>query len=144
MRSVGEIVAGRSSVLTARPEQSISEVAQTMAANNIGALAVVAGGKLMGIVSERDIIGRVVATGADPMKTAVETIMTKNPVTIDAAERPEAALQLMQKNKFRHLPVLQAGELAGMISLRDLLQVQLSAQESELKVLSALPEREFE
>lgn len=143
MRTVGELL-GSKTVLTARPEQSVFEVAEILAANNIGALPVVAAGRLVGILSERDIIGRVVAVGADPKTTRVEATMTGQPVTVDAGEAPSRAQQLMQQTKCRHLPVLREGSLVGMISLRDLLQVQISTQESELQVLSALPEREFE
>jgi len=143
MRTVGDLLGSRD-VLTARPEQSIFEVAEILAANNIGALPVVATGRVVGIVSERDIIGRVVVAGIDPKTAKVEATMTKSPVTVDAGATPSRALQLMQQGKFRHLPVLRKGELAGMISLRDLLQVQISSQETELQVLSALPEREFE
>lgn len=143
MRTVGELI-GTQTVVATRPEQSVFEVAGIMAAKNIGALAVVAADRLVGIVSERDILGRVVAAGADPKTTKVEATMTKNPVTVEASEAPVRALELMKKNKFRHLPVLEKGKLLGILSLRDLLQVQISTQENELQVLSALPNREFE
>ena len=143
MRTLADVLGGRD-VFTLRPEQSVSEAAEFLAAKNIGAVSVVSADKLVGILSERDIIGRVVAKGVDPKKTTVEATMTKNPVTLDAAETPRRALELMQERKVRHLPVVHAGKLVGMISLRDLLQVQISTQQNELKLLSALPEREFE
>ena len=110
-------------MLTARPEQTAMEAAQILATHNIGALPVVAAGKVVGIVSERDIIGRVVASGRDPKTTSVEAIMTKNPVTVDAAQTPVDAIHLMRQHKCRHLPALREGKLLGMISLRDLIEV---------------------
>ena len=143
MRTVGELV-GTQTVVSTGPNQSVFEVAGIMAAKNIGALAVVSGEKVVGIVSERDILGRVVAAGADPKTTKVEATMTKKPVTVEASETPLRALELLKQKKFRHLPVLEKGKLVGILSLRDLLQVQVSTQESELQVLSELPNRQFE
>ena len=108
-------------VLTVRSDQSVSEAAAILAANNIGVLPVLADGRLAGILSERDIIQRVVVVGADPRTTTVEATMTKNTITVDSAETPNRALELMKQNNCRHLPVLRDGQLVGVISLRDLL-----------------------
>ena len=144
MRTVGEILAGRTSLLTARPDQTVADVARKLATHNIGALPVVEGAKLAGILSERDIIDRIVALEKDPKTVFVKDIMTPNPVTVEETQTLTEALRLMSEHRFRHLPVLRAGQLVGVISLRDLLQVQLAAQEKALEVLSALPDREFE
>lgn len=143
MRTIGDLL-GSKSVLTTRPDQSVFEVSQTLAANNIGALPVVAGDRMVGIVSERDIIGRVVAAEANPKTTAIEAIMTKNPALVEVSQTPREALKLMNQFRCRHLPVLREGKLIGMISLRDLLQEQIAAQELELQLMSALHELDFD
>lgn len=143
MRTIGDLL-GSKPVLTTRPDQSAFEVSQTLAANNIGALPVVAGDRMVGIVSERDIIGRVVAAEANPKTTPIEVIMTKNPALVEVSQTPREALKLMNQFRCRHLPVLREGKLIGMISLRDLLQEQIAAQELELQLMSALHELEFD
>lgn len=143
MRSVGELV-GSQTVWSVSPDQSVFEVAGALASKNIGALTVVSEERVVGIISERDIIGRVIAAGVDPKTTKAEAVMTKDPVVLDAAEAPARALDVMKKHNFRHVPVVREGKLVGMLSMRDLLQFQISTQEGELRVLSALPDREFE
>ena len=143
MGTVHQLVESQN-LLTVRAEQSVSEAAQVLASNNIGALPVVADGRLVGILSERDIIHKVVVAGANPRATTVEAAMTPSPITVDATEPPSRALDLMKQNGCRHLPVLREGKLVGIVSLRDLLQVQVNTQQFELDVLSALPDREFD
>ena len=143
MGTVHQLVESQN-LFTVGSEQSVSEAARVLASNNIGALPVVADGRLVGILSERDIIQKIVAAGTDPRATTVEATMTATPVTVDATEPPTRALDLMKQNGCRHLPVLREGKLVGIVALRDLLQVQVNTQQFELDVLSALPDREFD
>jgi CBS domain-containing protein len=122
MRQLGEMIAGRPLYHVAS-SQSVREVARRMADWNVGAIAVVDGEQLVGVFSERDIMSRVVAPGLDPDATPVAKVMTRELIVGDPAEDVPSALQKMHSVNCRHLPVVESGNLLGMISLRDLLQV---------------------
>ncbi|WP_336488359.1 CBS domain-containing protein [Methylobacterium nigriterrae] len=91
-----------------------------MREHHVGALAVTEGGGLIGIISERDVIARVIAVELDPQLTPVRAVMTSDPQTIDVEECLADALQKMLDGHFRHLPVMQEAQVMGMISMRDI------------------------
>ncbi len=122
MRHIGEVIAGRP-LYHVTSAETVRSVARRMAGWNVGAIAIVDGGKLVGVFSERDIMARVVAEGLDPEATPVANVMTRDLIVGDPAEDVPSALQKMHSVNCRHLPVVQSGNLVGMISLRDLLQV---------------------
>jgi CBS domain-containing protein len=89
----------------------------------VGAVAVVDAGALVGIISERDVVVRVVAPGCDPQRTFASEIMTSPVRTVTEDMTSREALELMHQGRFRHLPVLDStGRLVGMLSVRDLLR----------------------
>ncbi|UYW26622.1 CBS domain-containing protein [Methylorubrum extorquens] len=119
IRSVGELIRGR--VLhTIDVEATVTEVCRRLHEHHIGALAVEEGGALIGIISERDVIARVIAAGLDPQLTLVRAAMTPDPRTIGVEECLADALQKMLDGHFRHLPVMHDGKVTGMISMRDI------------------------
>lgn len=122
MRKIAELIEGKL-LFHAEPHESVREVARRMSEKNVGALAVLDGGTLVGVFSERDIMARVVAPGLDPESTTVAKVMTRDIVVGDPAEDLDDALQKMHSLKCRHLPVVKDGHLLGMISIRDLLEV---------------------
>lgn len=122
MRQLGEMIAGRPLYHVAS-SQTVRDVAQRMADWNVGAIAIVDSGQLVGVFSERDIMARVVAPGLDPDATEVAKVMTRELIVGDPGDDVPSALQKMHSLNCRHLPVVQSGNLVGMISLRDLLQV---------------------
>lgn len=122
MKAIAEIIEGHP-LIHANPSDNVRAVARMMSDRNIGAIAVLDSGRLVGVFSERDLMSRVVATGLDPDGTAVATVMTKELVVADAGEHIDDALQKMYDLKCRHLPVIRGGKLIGMLSIRDLLQV---------------------
>jgi CBS domain-containing protein len=83
-------------------------------------------GDLAGILSERDIMNRVVAVGRTPGTTAVSEVMTANPRAVGADESIEECLFIMREFGFRHLPIVDGKDLKGLISLRDVLMHQAS------------------
>ena len=117
--------------------QSVLEAAQYMAERKVGAVAILDDDRLAGILSERDVLTKVVAQGLDPAKTLVSAVMTPNPVVVDISESMENCLRLMNQANFRHLPVVEDGRLMGMVSLRDLLQVQIGEQADEIRMMRA-------
>ncbi len=136
MRTIGAVVKGRE-VFFLRTEQTIREAARYMTEKRIGAAAVLDGSRLAGILSERDIMGRVIAKGLDPDATRVGDVMTRDLIVAEIAESHEDGLRKMKQAGCRHLPVVDAGGLVGMLSLRDLMQVDLSEKDEEIRWLNA-------
>jgi len=101
--------------------RSVLEAARFMMEHNIGALPVLRNGELTGIVSERDIMNRVVAVGRTPGTTLVSEIMTANPRAVSADESIEECLFIMREFGFRHLPIVEGKDVKGLVSLRDVL-----------------------
>ena len=111
--------------------RSVLEAARFMMEHNVGALPVLRDGQLAGIVSERDIMNRVVAVGRTPGTTEVAEIMTANPRSVDAEESIDECLFIMREFGFRHLPIVEGKELKGVVSLRDLLMRQAAEIERQ-------------
>jgi CBS domain-containing protein len=106
-------------VKTTAPTDTFDHVATVLRENGISSVVVVEGGKLAGIVTERDLVN-LVADGGDPRATQVSERMSKELDTVDPKTDIAEAADHMARLKIRHLPVLQDGELAGIISIRDL------------------------
>ena len=119
MSTLREIVKDRK-VYSTDAGRTVLEAARFMMEHNIGALPVLRNGELAGIVSERDIMNRVVAVGRNPGTTSVTEIMTANPRSVSADETVEECLFIMQEFGFRHLPIVEGKELKGLVSLRDI------------------------
>ncbi len=101
--------------------RTVVEAARYMMEHNVGAVPVMRDGALVGILSERDIMNRVVAVGRTPGTTAVSEVMTANPRAVAADESIEECLFIMREFGFRHLPIVDGKELKGLVSLRDVL-----------------------
>ena len=110
-------------LLTVSPDTPLADVIERMAARNVGAVLVLDGERLAGILTERDVL-RAVAAGLD-LTTPVSARMTKAPETIESTDSVEHAATLMIHGGFRHLPVVDAGVAVGILSIRDLVRVAL-------------------
>jgi CBS domain-containing protein len=110
-------------LLAVEPDLALTEVAKRMVAKDVGAVLVFDSGRLAGILTERDVL-RAVADGIDD-DTLVRDRMTAAPETLDADDSTQHAAVLMIHGGFRHLPVVEAGEVVGMLSIRDLMRVVL-------------------
>jgi CBS domain-containing protein len=102
-----------------------------MAAKNVGAVVVIEDGHLVGILTERDIVFRVVAKGLDAHALHLSEVMTKAPQTVAPNEPFGYALLVMQENGFRHLPVIQDGKPIGIVSSRSAMDPELEEFVSE-------------
>jgi CBS domain-containing protein len=124
-------------IVAVAPDTSVIEAVRLMKQRRIGALMVVEADRLVGILSERDVVFRVVAEELDAKTTRVVQVMTANPETIGPDKPFGHALHIMYEGGFRHLPVVDAdGRAIGMISARDALEME----EHEFK--DALKQRE--
>ena len=137
MSQVGQLIEGHP-LIRAEKSQSVRDAAKLMSKANVGAVAVLDSGRLVGVFSERDIMTRVVADGLDPEKTKVENVMTKNIVVADPHDSVDSAIAKMHKIGCRHLPVVKEGNLVGMLSIRDLLESDDADQTNRVKFLRDL------
>ena len=110
-------------LLTVSPGDSLSEVAQRMVDRDVGAVLVMDGSDLAGILTERDVL-RAVAAGVEE-KTVVSDWMTRDPETMAPEDTTQQAAVLMIHGGFRHLPLVDGGDVVGMLSIRDLMRVVL-------------------
>ena len=109
-------------VKTVRPEDTVKDAAKIMNEHRIGSLVVVSGtGEVVGILTERDILADVVATGKSADEVKVSDIMTPNIVTITPDKTLEEAADIMTENKIKKLPVVYEGRLIGIITATDLI-----------------------
>ena len=115
---------------------TVQEAAEFMAARNIGAVCVLDdAGNLIGVFSERDVLNRIVVTGRDPRTVSVGEVTSELRAVIRSDETPHQALERMEESGTRHLPVMEGDRWVGMLSIRDLLRVQVGEQGDELKFL---------
>ncbi len=108
-------------VVIANENDTASDLSKLMAQNNIGAVVIMKKEKLIGIVSERDIVRRVVAVGLNPDKLRVKDFMTKDVVTVDFKKGLDHIYRTLCQAKFRHLPIMNGNKLVGIASQRDVL-----------------------
>jgi CBS domain-containing protein len=137
VRQIGELIEGHP-LIHAESSQKVRDVAKMMAKANVGAIAVLDSERLVGIFSERDVMSRVVAEGLDPEKTAVSNVMTKDIVVADPGESVDSAIAKMHSVGCRHLPVVKSGNLIGMLSIRDLLEIDDEDQTNRVRFLKEL------
>jgi CBS domain-containing protein len=116
------------SVATISPEASVFEAVQKMAEKNIGALVVVEGGKVIGMITERDYARKVALMARSSRDTAVRDIMSSRVMYVRPEQTNEECMALMTENRLRHLPVMQGERMVGLISIGDLVKDIISEQ----------------
>lgn len=134
MKTVSSLLGGRE-VFAIQKNMTVHEAALYMASKHVGAVPVLDGTRLVGIFSERDIVTRVVARGLEPKATKVDEVMTKNLVVASADETYESCLRKMKQAACRHLPIVEKDKLLGVISLRDLLMVEIDEKDEKIEFL---------
>jgi len=136
MDTVGNLVAGRE-VYTVQVGQSVYEVVRYMVDKNIGAVAVLEGDRVAGIFSERDLMTRVISPELNPRQVMVKEVMTRNLITAAPQESYETCLARMQKHGIRHLVVADGDRIVGVISLRDLMSIDIQQKSAEIQMMHA-------
>jgi CBS domain-containing protein len=122
-------------LFTVERQATVAEAAHLMAKNNVGIVSVLDGDKLIGVFSERDVVQRVISRGLDPVRTPVEDIMTTELIVADIDEDYQSAIHKMDLANVRHLPVVSEGQLVSMLSIRDLLRVNMDDKDEEIHYL---------
>jgi CBS domain-containing protein len=136
MGLIAELLARRSPVVhLVSPEQTVLDAVALMAARRVGAVPVVDDGHLVGILSERDVVRRVVAVGRPVEKTRIGDVMTPEPVTAGPGDERALAVLKMERIGCRHLPVVQHGAVVDMLSIRDLLFGELEERAEAVESL---------
>ena len=122
-------------LFTIQRGSTVAEAVRTMAANNVGIVAVLDGDRLVGVFSERDVVRKVVARGLDPARTPVADVMTARLVVADADEDYQSAMSKMDQANIRHLPVVSGERLLSMLSIRDLMRIAIEDRGAEIEYL---------
>ncbi|MGF1428278.1 CBS domain-containing protein [Kitasatospora sp. LaBMicrA B282] len=126
---------GGRTVHTVSKDSTVLEAIRLMAEKGVGALVVMAGQQIAGIVSERDYARKVELRGRSAEKTRVEEIMTAAVRYVEPTQTADECMALMTEHRLRHLPVLDGGELSGLISIGDLVKCQIADQQFTISQL---------
>ncbi len=125
-------------VVSVHPTTTVADLAAVLTSHRIGAAVVLNdGGRLHGVVSERDIVVALAAHGAATLDMTVDALMTHDVVTATRHTTVAQAMALMTEGRFRHLPVLDGDRLIGVISIGDVVKARMMAQEGEVESLRA-------
>ncbi len=123
-------------VVSVSPDDTLSKAIAELSARRIGAVLVLASdGDIVGILSERDVVHALARRGTSALALAVADVMTRAVVTCDPDATIEHVMTLMTNGRFRHLPVVVRGRLAGMVSIGDVVRLRLEEQRNEAEAL---------
>lgn len=137
---IADILRGKATgpdVATTSPAASVDELLALLARHNVGALPVVEGGELVGIVSERDVVRRLHDRGRGLLDATVADLMTADVVTCSPTDRAADLARLMTERRIRHLPVCDESGLCGIVSIGDLVKARMDQLENEREQLAS-------
>jgi CBS domain-containing protein len=121
-----------SQVKTCEPDATVMEVAKVMAQEDVGPVPIVEEGRLTGIVTDRDIVVRVVAEGRDPSSTTVGEIASRDLVTVSPDDDLDSALEQLAQNQVRRIPVVDGDRLVGIVAQADIARLGGDAKQGEV------------
>ncbi len=119
-----------------RKNATVAEACRTMTEANVGIVVILEDDRLIGVFSERDAVRRVMDKGLDPTRTTVEQVMTRDLVIADENENYQTAMRTMDQANIRHLPVVRGKQVISMLSIRDLMRVDMERMGEELRFLN--------
>ena len=136
MRTVRQLLEAKSSeIIAIGPEAPVIDAIRLMAERGIGALLVMQGARLAGILSERDYARKIVLQGRSSRDTPVRDIMTAEVVTVAPGDSIDHCMQLVTDRRIRHLPVVDGGEVIGVLSIGDLVKTVIELQRRDIDQL---------
>ena len=124
------------SVVTFAPATSVREIVENMLSKHIGAVVVVEGEKPVGIFSERDLMNGLISSVDNILDKPVSAVMTPNPVTVAPGAGFAQVMDLMDSRAIRHVPVVEGDKLIGILSIKDMLRVQVNAIRERVQAMS--------
>ena len=134
MESIKEILKGRE-IFTVQSGSSVKETVNQLASRGVGLVPIMKDDKLIGVFSERDLVKRVIAKEKDLSSTLVDDVMTTNLIIAKIDESTEEVLAKMKEAKIRHILIIDNDKLAGVLSVRDLLEIDLHHCRTTVDVL---------
>jgi CBS domain-containing protein len=137
MATVRELVAGRTAIYAIGPEAAVLEAIRSMAEHGVGALLVMEGETLVGIVSERDYARKVILMGRSSAETPVRAIMSAPVLTVSPGDSVSRCMRLMTDRHVRHLPAVEGGRVVGMVSIGDLVKAVIAEQRQQIEQLES-------
>jgi len=138
MTTVRQLLADKGRAIYAvEPQAPVLEAVRLMAEHHVGALLVMSGAALNGIVSERDYARKVILLGRSSADTPVRDIMTAAVLTVSLDDTVQKCMQLMTDKRVRHLPVTDAGGVIGMVSIGDLVKAVIAEQQQQIAQLES-------
>lgn len=132
---VQRMLEGKRTVYSVRPDDTVLSALQLMAEKDIGAVLVLRDGVLAGVLSERDYARKVALHGKSSRDTMVEDVMTREVITAEPGWTCDQCMAVMTNRRIRHLPVLEEGRLAGIISIGDVVRAVVDGQQYEIHTL---------
>jgi CBS domain-containing protein len=133
---IGQILKTKGrSVMTAAPDDSIQEITLRLASRKIGAIVILEGDKVVGIISERDIIRLIAEHGAKALSMPTKDAMTRNVISCTRECTVDEVMETMTKGRFRHVPVIENGVLVGIISIGDVVKHHTAEVELEVTAM---------
>jgi CBS domain-containing protein len=138
MIKVKDLLAGKGrAVFQVEPEDPVLEAISLMAEHHVGALLVIRGTELLGIVSERDYARKVILLGRSSAETPVWQIMTSPVITVSPGNSVQECMSIMTERRVRHLPVVDEGRVVGVVSIGDLVKAVIEEQQQTIEQLES-------
>jgi len=136
MRTVRQLLESKPAAIHAvSADTAVIDAIRLMARERIGAVLVMDGARLLGIVSERDYARKIVLEGRSSRETAVRSIMSADVITVSPSQNVADCMEIVTERRIRHLPVIEDGQVIGMVSIGDLVAALIAEQRAELEHL---------